>query len=249
MSFVMTVSPDFSPDHIAGWYIFNTWLQRQLDIPIHLELYNNFDAQRKAIANDEIDLIYANPFDAAILVREKGFTAIAAPANSADEAVIAVKEDSTINNIEELKENTRIATTDDPDVNMVGMIMLEPADLNKDNTATTLVDSYPLVAKQLLQGNADVGFFLDEAFDNLSRLVKEQMRPLIRSEIFVIRHVLLAGPKLEEKHPALKQVLDNMPNDEKGPGVLKSLGIESWDMQEHEDTEFMIDLMDTLVVD
>ena len=40
-----------------------------------------------------------------------------------------------------------------------------------------------------------------------------------------------------------------MPNDEKGPGVLKSLGIESWDMQEHEDTEFMIDLMDTLVVD
>lgn len=243
----MTVSPDFSPDHIAGWYIFNTWLQRQLDIPIHLELYNNFEEQRKAIANDEIDLIFANPYDASMLVREKGFTAIAAPANSSDEAVIATLADSDISCIEDLKEGTRIATTDDPDVNMMGMIMLEPADLNKENTSVVPVDSYPLVAKQLLQEHADVGFFLDESFDNLSNFIGGQLRPLIRSQIFVIRHVMLAGPKLEEKHQALRDVLQNMQNDEKGPGVLESLGISNWDMQEHEDTEFMIDLMETLV--
>ena len=58
---------------------------------------------------------------------------------------------------------------------------------------------------------------------------------------------MLAGPKLEEHHPAFKEALVNMQNDEKGPGVLKALGIESWDMQDHEDTEFMIDLMETLV--
>ncbi len=243
----MTVSPDFSPDHIAGWYIFNTYLQRQLDIPVHLELYNSFDEQRKAIENDEIDLIFANPYDASMLVREKGFTAIAAPENSSDEAIIATRKDTPIHKIEDLKEGTRIATTDDPDVNMMGMIMLEPADLNKDNTETIIVDSYPLVAKQLLQGDADIGFFLDESFDNLSRFVKEQLSPLIRSQIFVIRHVMLAGPKLQDKHQAFKDVLLNMPNDEKGPGVLKSLGISAWENQEHEDTEFMIDLMETLV--
>ena len=148
MSFVMSVSPDFSPDHIAGWYVFNTYLQRQLDIPIHLELYNNFDEQRKAIANNEIDLIFANPYDASMLVREKGFTAIAAPENSSDEAIIATRADSQIANIEDLKTGTRIATTDDPDVNMMGMIMLEPADLNEGNTVTSTVDSYPLVAKK-----------------------------------------------------------------------------------------------------
>jgi len=249
MSLVMTVSPDFSPDHIAGWYIFNTYLQRQLELPIHLELYNNFDEQRKAIANDEIDLIFANPYDASMLVRDKGFIAIAAPENSADEAIIATRADSEIKQIEDLKEGTRIARTDDPDVNMMGMIMLEPADLNKENTTTTNVDSYPLVAKQLLQNNADVGFFLDESFDNLSGLIKDQMRLLIRSEIFVIRHVLLAGPKLQEKHQALRDIIQNMSQDEKGPGVLNALGFSNWDMQEHEDTEFMIDLMHTLVTD
>lgn len=244
----MSVSPDFSPDHIAGWYIFNTYLQRQLDIPIHLELYNNFEEQRKAIANNEIDLIFSNPFDASMLVREKGFTAIAAPQGSSDEAVIATKAGSEIENIENLKEGTRIATTDDPDVNMMGMIMLEPADLNNENTTTTVVDSYPLVAKQLLQGNADVGFFLDESFDSLSKFVKEQLSPLIRSEIYVIRHAMLAGPKLQDKHQAIKDTLLNMTNDEKAPGVLDALGLPAWDNQEHEDTEFMIDLMETLVV-
>jgi len=248
MSFVMSVSPDFSPDHIAGWYVFNTYLQRQLDIPIHLELYNNFNEQRKAIANNEIDLIFANPYDASMLVREKGFTAIAAPENSSDEAIIATRADSQIANIEDLKTGTRIATTDDPDVNMMGMIMLEPADLNEGNTVTSTVDSYPLVAKKLLQGDADIGFFLDESFDSLSKFVKEQLSMLIHSQIFVIRHVMLAGPKLEDKHQDLKNVLLNMPNDEKGPGVLKSLGVSAWENQDHEDTEFMIDLMDTLVV-
>lgn len=247
MSFVMSVSPDFSPHHIAGWYIFNTYLQRQLDIPIHLELYNNFEEQRKAIANNEIDIIFANPYDASMLVREKSFTAVAAPKDSSDEAIIATRADSQIMQIEDLNEDTRIATTDDPDVNMMGMIMLEPADLNKGNTATTVVDSYPLVAKQLLSGDADIGFFLDESFDDLSKFVKEQLSLLIRSQIFVIRHVMLTGPKLADKHQSLKDVLLNMENDEKGPGVLKSLGLSAWENQDHEDTEFMIDLMETLV--
>jgi phosphonate transport system substrate-binding protein len=182
-----------------------------------------------------------------MLVREKSFTAIAAPENSSDEAIVATRADSPIKLVEELKEGTRIARTDDPDVNMMGMIMLEPADLNKENTSTTTVDSYPLVAKALLQDNADVGFFLDESFDNLSNFVKDQLHCLIRSQISVIRHVMLASPKLEEKHQLLRDVLQNMPNDEKGPGVLTSLGISSWELQDHEDTEFMIDLMDTLV--
>ncbi len=247
MSYVMSVSPDFSPDHIAGWYIFNTYLQRQLDLPIHLELYNSFDEQRAAIANNEIDLIFANPYDASMLIREKGFTALAAPQDSSDEAIIATLAESHINQIEDLGEGTRIATTDDPDVNMMGMIMLEPADLNRENTNTSIVDSYPLVAKQLLNKQADIGFFLEESYDSLSNFVKEQLKILIHSQIYVIRHVMLASEKLQEKHHLIKEVLLNMKNDEKGPGVLNSLGISGWENQEHEDAEFMIDLMETLV--
>lgn len=73
MSFMFTVSPDFSPVHLSGWYIFNTWLQKQTDLALHLELYDDFHTQTEAIKSDSIDLIYANSFDAAMLMRDKGF--------------------------------------------------------------------------------------------------------------------------------------------------------------------------------
>ena len=55
----LTVSPDFSPEHIAGWYVFNTWLQRRLGERIHLELYEDFAAQRQAIAAERADASFA----------------------------------------------------------------------------------------------------------------------------------------------------------------------------------------------
>ncbi len=246
MRYNMTVSPDFPPDHIAGWYIFNTWLQRQLGKAIHLELYNDFQQQRTAIKNDEIDLIYANPFDAAMLVREKGFKALAAPAGRADEAVVAVAADSAVQVVEDLPTQCTVVSTDDPDINLIGMILVEPADISRDTVQVQQVDTYILVAKQLIQ-HADVGFFLAEAFDNLSTLVRSQLRELIRSQIYDIRHVLLAGPRLQEHHAAIQTVLKQMDNDDKGRDVLANIRFDSWEILQQEDTEFMIDLMDTLV--
>lgn len=247
MKYTMTVSPDFSPKHIAGWYIFNTWLQIQLSQNIHLELYNNFDEQRAAIERDEIDIIYANPFDAAMLIRDKGFKAIAKPSQKPDEAIVAVAAESDIQSVEALQPHTRIAKTDDPDVNMIGMIILEPADLTAENTTSETVDTYVLVAKQLFQGKADVGFFLKDAFDDLSNFVKDQLRILVSSQIHVITHTLLIGPKAQAHQHEIQQVLINMADLPKGQGVLESMGINKWEVQTQEDAEFMIDLMDTLV--
>jgi len=243
---VLTVSPDFTPKHIAGWYIFNTWLQLQTDLAIHLELYDSFKQQRNAISDDKIDLIYANPYDAAMLVREKSFTALVAPLSKADETIIACQKDYPISNIEGLKENLNIITTDDPDVHLMGMMMLEPADLDEGNTNIKEVSSYVLVAKHLMQGNADIGFFLKDAYNDLSNLIKDELQVLIGSEIQIIRHILLASPRLEEHHDKLKNILTGMQSDPKGPNVLTSMGFSGWEEQSQEDTEFMIDLMDAL---
>jgi len=246
MTHNFSVSPDFNPSHISGWYIFNTWLQRTINEEIHLELYNDFESQRKAIADDQLDLIYANPYDAALLVRDKGFTPIARPNNKSDEAIIAVNKESSIINIEDLTDGTRISSTDDPDVRMMCMIMLEPAGLDKTNTTLSQRDAYVLVAKDLLKNEADVGFFLEETYNDLSEITLKQLRPLVQSQIHVIHHLLLAGPKLAVKRDEIQASLLSMPNNEKGQGVLKSLNFEGWSAVDQEETEFMIDLMDTL---
>ncbi|MFN3785837.1 MAG: PhnD/SsuA/transferrin family substrate-binding protein, partial [Thiothrix sp.] len=207
----------------------------------------DFASQREAIRKDAIDLIYANPFDAAMLVRDKGFQAIVTPLHQADEAIIAVAAESSVRCVEDLLPGCRIAATDDPDVNLMAMIMLEPADLSAQTTQLHTVDTYVLVAKQLLQGHADVGFFLRDAFLNLSGMIRGRLRELVRSEIHVIRHVLLAGPRMQAHVPTLRTLLPSMAADLKGQQVLASLGLAGWELQEQEDTEFMIDLMDTLV--
>jgi phosphonate transport system substrate-binding protein len=247
MAYQFTVSPDFGPSHIAGWQIFNTWLQRQLSEGIHFELYDSFDQQRQAIMNDGVDLIYANPYDAAMLVRDKGFMAIAKASDKPDEAMIVVNTESEIQSVEDLQSGTKVATTDDPDVHMMGMIMLEPADLNAENIEMTQCDSYVLVAKQLLRGTSDVGFFLEEAFQDLSAMVRDQMRALVTSQIQIVQLVLLVGPKLAERKDEISQLLVAMNDDAKSKGVLESLDIAGWEKLEQEDVEFMIDLMSTLV--
>jgi phosphonate transport system substrate-binding protein len=246
MSNLFTISPDFSPDHISGWYIFNTWLQKQTGEAIHLEMYDNFYNQREAIKTDKIDLIYANPFDAAMLVREKGFLPLVKPVGRADEAIIAVNAKNTIEDVAHLSPGIRVAVTDDPDVHLMGMIMLEPGDLDANNVNTNIYDTYVLVAKHLLLGDADVGIFLAEAYDDLSNMIKSQLKVLVRSQISVIHHSLMIGPKLAEKRNEFQSLLVEMNNDAKGKGVLEGLGFDSWTGIEDEEMEFMIDLMDTL---
>jgi phosphonate transport system substrate-binding protein len=246
MSYKLTVSPDFTPDHIGGWYIFNTWLQKSLQLPIHLELYDSFHQQRDAIDEDEVDLIYANPFDASKLVRDKGFLPVARPRRSADEAIIAVTESFHANKIEDLKADTTIAQSEDPDVNLICDIMLEPAELSATGQERLVLGSYPLVAKALIKRNADVGFFLVEAYLSLSKLTKQNLRILARSQINVMHHTLLLGPKLQEYRDLLNHHLLTMSTSQKGAGVLDAMGFEAWDNMNDEEMEFMIDLVDTL---
>lgn len=242
----ITVSPDFKPDKIAGWYVFNTHFQKATELSLSLSLYNDFDELREAIRNAKVDLIYANPYDAALLVNEHGFLPLVKPVGKSDECVIVTSADSDIHSVEDLQPNTRIATTNDPSTNMIGMRMLEAADLDEANTATEQVVSFVVVARQVMNGNAQIGFLLKEAYDELSDMIKSRLRVVVSSEISVIYHALMVGPRLAEQREKLRQVLLSMNSDEKGQAILKDLGLNAWEEMSDEDAAFMIDLMETL---
>lgn len=244
--FNITVSPDFKPDKIAGWYIFNTYFQKAAKMDLSLHLYDNFDEQRQAIEKGEVDVIYANPFDAAMLVNEYGFTPLVKPSGQNDECVIVTLADGSINALEDLTDGTTIATTDDPAINMIGMRMLEAADLTESNTETQTVVSFVAVAKQVMDQKAQAGFILKEAFDGLSSIVKSRLKVLVSSEIGVIYHALMVGPKVQSDTEKMRETLLLMNSEEKGQSVLEGLGIKAWEVMSDEDAAFMIDLMETL---
>lgn len=246
MAFNFTVSPSFPTERISDWYIFNTWLQRVSSLPIHLELYENFGSQRAAIANGKVDIIYANPFDASLLVREKGFRAIARPEGMPDEMVVITAAGNGINAIRDLKPGTRLACSDDPSVNTVGRILLEPANLTPENTVEERRDTYIQVARAILRGEADIGFLPVDAFEALSGIVRRDLNVLVTSQLHVIHHVFLIGPALSEHAEQITNLLVTMHENEKGRGILEALGARRWQAVQHEDVEFMIDIISTL---
>lgn len=244
--FNITISPDFKPDKVAGWYVFNTFLQKSANLSLSMSLYNSFDELRDAVRTQQVDMIYANPFDAAMLVNEHGFSPLVRPVDKNDECVIVVAADSELSSVEDLQAGTCIAATNDPATNMIGMRMIEPADLNEGNTEVKEVVSFVAVAKQVMDGKAQIGFFLKEAYDELSNFVKSQLKVLVSSEISVIYHCLMIGPKLQDQKDKLLAILLAMNHDERSLAILQDLDFKGFEEMSDEDAAFMIDLMETL---
>jgi phosphonate transport system substrate-binding protein len=194
----------------------------------------------------KIDIIFANPFDTALLVRELGFKALAKTQGKPDEAVLVVDQGSSLESVEQLQDGCTIAMTNDPAISMIGMRLLEPADLTEDNTASDVVSSYVVVAKRVLNGDAQVGFLLQEAYEDMSSIIKSQLRVIVESQISVIYHSFLLGPKAQEFKDKLAAAILNMSTEDKGQQALDSLGFDGFEEMLEEDAEFMIDLMETL---
>jgi phosphonate transport system substrate-binding protein len=246
MSFLFSVSPDFTVKHLSGWYIFNTWLQRTLGQPGHLELFDDFEACRAAIRADRIDLIYANPYDAALLIREKGFLPLVHPRGRPDEALIATRADSALQRVEECRPGLRVSSASDPEVHAIGMIMLEAANVYTGDVVAMRHDNFLSVAKDLLNGSADIGFFLAETYQEFSASTHQRLRVLLQSRIDVIHHLMLISPRMADQAGVLLPALVGLADTPRGTALLADIGIAAWLPTDQEEAEFMVDLMDTL---
>ncbi len=248
MPIQFTVSPDHNAARVSSWYIFNSRLGRILGESFHLELYDDFTAMRDAVMNDRVELIYANAFDTALLVRDKGFLPVARGAHHSDETIVAVAASNPASAVTDLQPPLSVAATTAPDVEMIGRILLEPADIAQNNLNIIEQPSYVQVAKALIQGGAQAGFFLGESFEELSSLVKNQLKPVVSSRIYVVCHAMLLSPAHKSLRDALETALVAMKNNSADAKLLTELGLGSgFEAMGQEEAEFMIDLMDTLL--
>lgn len=249
MKFNLLIAPDFAPERFAGWHLLNTVLQKQTGLALHLLLPASASEQAQLLADGKVDVLYANPFDAAELVRNDGYKAIARPVGKPDEMVIVTAASSPMGAVEDLKPGCRIALTDNKDVKLIGLRLLEPADLTEADVQWQMVDTYQAAARMAIKGEVDASFFLAEAYHSLSRLTTGQLKPLIESKLADITHVLLTHPRMAvEDASKLCQSLLDLTGSPEGQPVLDELGIpKGFEAMTEEDAEFMIDLMDTLL--
>lgn len=242
------IAPDFAPERFAGWHMLNTALQKRSGMQLHLLTPTSAAEQADFLAQGKADIVYANPFDAAHMVRALGYIPFARPANRSDEMVIACAEASPVQKVEDLKPGCRVAVTDNKDIKLIGQRLLEPADITPADIEWVIVDSYQAAARMAIKREVDAAFFLADSFVSLSRMTRSQIRPLVESAIHDISHVVLAHSRLASQLQALSAALLALKSDAAGQSVLDALGMsDGFEAITQEDAEFMIDLMDTLI--
>ena len=243
----MLIAPDFSPERFAGWHMFNTLIQKRANLNMHLNIPSSHDEQEQVITAGNIQIIYANPFDAATLIREQGYRAVARPIGKSDEMVIAAAAKSDINCLEDIKTGATVAMADNRDVKLVGLRLLEAIDIEEADLTWDITETYQAAARKVIKGEAQAAFFLAEIFHSFSRLTKTQLSVLIESDLADISHVLLIKEDFPDTEIFMNAIL-NLHNDDDGKEALAELGMpHGCEAMDEEDAEFMIDLMQTLL--
>lgn len=248
MSLHIVIAPDFAPSRYAGWYFFATMLQKQADLQLKLHLPTTAEEQSALIERGQADFIYANPYDSAELIREKGYRAVARPVDVYDEMVIVTQHDSAIATIEDIPRNAIVSLAANKDIEMIGLRLLEPADVDASTLRFQYAKTFPAVARSLLDNQASVGFLLADAFESLSASTREKLRVLRSSDIQDIHHAMLAHSRVDKAAGLqfLKGLL-SAGKTQRGRTWLAELGIpDGFAIMLKEEGEFMIDLMETL---
>lgn len=241
------IAPDFSPERFAGWHLLNTVIQKRAGLQLHLSTPASHSEQEELIASGDVAIIYANPFDAAKMIREQGYKALVKPVGKTDEMVIASSAKGDIKTLDDLKKGATIAMANNRDVKLIGMRLLESVDLTEADVNFDIVETYQAAARVVIQGKADAAFFIADVYNSLSNLTKSQLTPLIESNISTISHIILVKEDFD-KAELIKEVLLSLTNDEDGKTILKELGMEQGFAHiSEEEAEFMIDLMETLL--
>ena len=243
----MLIAPDFSPERFAGWHMFNTLIQKRANLNMHLNIPASHAEQETLIEAGDIQIIYANPFDAAALIREQGYRAVARPIGKSDEMVIAAAVNSDVNHLEDIHKGATVAMADNRDVKLIGLRLLEAVDIEESDLNWDITETYQAAARKVIKGDAQAAFFLAEIFHSFSRLTKAQLSVLIESDLADISHVLLIKDDFPDAQIFIEAILD-LHSDDDGKEALTELGMpEGFEAMSEEDAEFMIDLMQTLL--
>ncbi|PIT16848.1 PhnD/SsuA/transferrin family substrate-binding protein [Snodgrassella alvi] len=247
MTINFLIAPDFPPEFYAGWHFLNTRLQRLIDAPVHLFMATNAKEEQLEIDNDNVDIIYANPFDAAKLIRELGYLPVVRPVNCFDEMVIASAAESEIKSLKDVKPGMSILCTENYDVKLIALRLMEAVDIEENDLTWIKSESCSAVARGLIQHEADIGLFMSSAYYKLTSITRSRLNLMIESKINDLYHVILLHPRNAGMLETLQNAFSSIHETPAGAMLLEDLGLnDGFAVLKKEEAELLIDLIETL---
>jgi anti-anti-sigma factor len=214
-----------SGQQLTGWYLLNTYLQRRMKKAIHFE-------QAVDTPNpNTTDLLFARPFEAALMISQHGFIPVLRPVSEADEVVILVRADDTRVLADYAKASVGTAT-EDSFVYLLGRFLcdengLDSAQLNFDFSGNEIKALQTLIRKK-----TDLLFMLKKTYDGLSSFSRNNVRKLDESQTDFACHLFCVAPHLKDQGAELTEILMDMAKDDQGQQILQDIQFEGWNKPE-----------------
>ena len=241
-----TIAPDYLPSHFGTWYLLGDFVRREMNCTIHLNMPGNSDELADTLAGQQDGMAYVNPFSASKLIREQGWIPLLKPACGSDEMVAVCRSHSPYKSLRDLKSGCKISFSD-KDMYLIGMRLMEGFDLNEHNTLTFAENSEEAVLSAVFHKRAEIGFLMAETYDTLSDFGKRLFRPIIRSQIDDMHHVMLLHPNSAARAEEVKAAFINLNLSSEGRSILEEFRhSEGFAATEAEEVENMLDLLQTL---
>lgn len=226
--FRLSVCPHDTAKNITGWFILNTYLQRNLDCAIHFEPNVNFIEERNSVLDGSYHIVYANPFSAAVFIKKLGFVPVAKPVGVFDETFLV----GSLNKGVPDHRPIRIASaTDKLIVHTLGLSLLGPQNISLSDCEFRFVGTHLKAAQAVIQGSADLGFVYNETWNGLAESTRQALTLVSQTSSKQAYHCFCIAPECNGKSEQLQALLCNMQNDPQGKRILDelhfSMGFES----------------------
>ena len=197
------VAPDFAPQRMPCLQIFSTLLSKHSGVSVKQTLAMAPNEVTEAIEAGGVDLIYCNPFLGLELYEKYGYIPVLRPVGkeACDDVVLFASADSPLNGVPDLKPGMKATCPGNLGVKTVAKFMDK-----KFNLGLTFETSENLqqAIQKVRRGDADLGLYLHQTYDDLSSLAKSQLKVLDKTDLTEmgypdIRRVLMMNPKEKEK--------------------------------------------------
>ncbi|MDD5272976.1 MAG: PhnD/SsuA/transferrin family substrate-binding protein [Methylovulum sp.] len=221
---------------LAGWYVFNTFLQRHLEKAIHIDVKQ----PDLAIPLSQHALVFAKPFDACTLISKYQFIPVARPMNETDEVSIVVRKNGSPKTIAEFLAATVVTASETDFIYVLGQFLCDECGLASSGLHYTFTGNDIKALQTLLRGQADMLFMPKRNYHQLSRLSREDTCLLEESETAMAYPMLLLSPSHAGLQKKLADTLLAMQDDDKSRQILADLGLDGWCLPEQAELDMLL---------
>ena len=221
----LLITPDFPPEFFANWHMFNTQLQRALDTTIHLQTPAGYREQQELLDSETVALVYANPFDAGSLMRDKGYIPLAKPDLPSDQVLVVANAQSAFATLGDLPADSRVLVTANCDIKRIGLDVLQGTEITADTVQWLHARTFTELARRLMANEAEIGLFLASSFRSLNAGTQGSLKILFETEFEDFGHVMLLHPDFADQADKLRAALLNMAQAPVSRMTLEDLGM------------------------